>query len=89
MTVIISSVLAWVIVGMLTGAFATQYLTSRGYGQAGDIGIGILGGLAAGGIVSLFCLQGEPALLASTAAAAVGAVLLTRLARALQSQPSA
>jgi uncharacterized membrane protein YeaQ/YmgE (transglycosylase-associated protein family) len=82
----IPSVLAWFLVGMLTGAIATEFLTGRGYGQRGDIGIGILGGLAAGVVASLLGLQGQPGLLLSTFAAFVGAVLLTAFARRLPRQ---
>ena len=84
MTLDVQSILAWSLVGMLTGGIATQFLTSRGYGQGGDIGIGILGALVGGLLLSVLGLQGQGALVASTAAAFVGAVLLTRLARALR-----
>ena len=83
MTLETPSILAWSLVGMLTGAIATQFLTSRSYGQGGDIAIGVLGALVGGLAVSLFGLQGQGGLVASTAAAFVGAVLLTGLARAL------
>ena len=81
MTLHTPSILAWSPVGMLTGAIATQFLTSRGYGQAGDVGIGILGALIGGLLLSLLGLRGQGGLVASTAAAFVGAVLLTGLAR--------
>jgi uncharacterized membrane protein YeaQ/YmgE (transglycosylase-associated protein family) len=77
----IPGVLAWFIVGMLTGAIATQSLAGRGYGRGPDIGIGILGGLAAGFAVSLAGIRGQSGLLASTVAAFAGALLLTALAR--------
>ena len=78
------SVLAWFLVRMLTGAIATEFLTGRGYGQRGDIGIGILGGLLGGLATSLAGLQGQPGLLVTTFAAFVGAAALTALARGLR-----
>jgi uncharacterized membrane protein YeaQ/YmgE (transglycosylase-associated protein family) len=77
------SMLACFLVGMIIGSLATQFLASRGYGIGGDIGIGVLGGLVGGGVVSSLRLQDQGALLASVVAAVVGASLLTRLARAL------
>lgn len=76
------SILACFLVGMIVGSLATQFLASRGYGIGGDIGIGVLGGLF-GGVVIWLGLQGQGGVLASVVAAFVGAVLLTRLARAL------
>ena len=84
MTLDVQSILAWSLVGMLTGAIATQFLAGRGYGQSGDVGIGTLGALVGGLAMSLLGLQGQGGLVASTAAAFVGAVLLTRLARKVQ-----
>ena len=89
MTIDTPSLLAWSLVGMLTGAIATQFLASRGYGQAGDVGIGILGALVGGLLLSLFGLQGQGGLVASTGAAFVGAVLLTGLARRVQGRAPA
>ena len=86
MSVDIQSLMAWFLVGMQTGAIATQFLTGRGYGQGTGIGIGIVGGLAAGFLASLAGLQGQPGLLVSTFAAFVGAVLLTAFARRLRGQ---
>ena len=79
----LQSLLAWSLAGMLTGAMATVFLTSRSYGQTGDIGIGVLGALGAGLLVGLLGLQGQVSLVASTAAAFAGAILLTSLGRQL------
>ena len=81
MTLEVPSILAWSLVGMLTGAIAAQFLTGRGYGMGGDIGVGILGALVGGLLLSLLGLHGQGGLVASTGAAFAGAVLLTRLAR--------
>jgi uncharacterized membrane protein YeaQ/YmgE (transglycosylase-associated protein family) len=77
----IQSMLAWFLVGMLTGATASEFLSGRGFGQRADTGIGIAGALLGGLGMSLLGLQGQGGLVASTAAAFVGAVLLTGLAR--------
>ena len=77
------SMLACFLVGMIVGSLATQFLASRGYGIGGDVGIGILGGLFGGLVVSSLRFQEQAGMLASVAAAVVGAILLTRLARAM------
>ena len=77
---------------VLTGMFrdrdsaerAYESLTSRGYGDGGDSGIGFLGALVGGLLLSLLGIQGQGGLVASTAAAFVGAILLTGLAWAAQ-----
>ena len=77
------SMLACFLVGMIVGSLATQFLASRGYGIGGDVGIGILGGLFGGVVVSSLRLQDQAVMLASVVAAVAGALLLTRLARSL------
>ena len=85
----IHSMLAWFLVGMLTGAIASEFLTGRGFGQGGDIGIGIAGALVGGLGMSVLGLQGRGGLVAGTGAAFVGAVLLTGLARRVQGRAPA
>ena len=81
MTLDLHSVLAWFLIGLLAW-IGTQYLTGRGYGQGGDIGICILGALIGGFALSLLGLRDQLGLAISSAAAFGGAVLLTALARA-------
>ena len=77
----IHGIIAWFLIGML-GAIPAQFMGSRGYGAAGDIGIGIAGGLAGGFLLSLLGVPGQLGLVLSAFAAALGAALLTILARA-------
>lgn len=81
MTLDAPSLLAWFIVGMLTGAIGTEFVAGRGHGQWTDIGIGILGGVLGGLALNGLGLQGQPGLLLTTFSAFVGAVLLTALGR--------
>ena len=82
MTLDIHAPLAWFLVGMLA-AIPAQFLASRGYGAGGDIGIGILGALAGGFLLSLLGIPGQLGLVLTAGAAVAGAALLTALARAL------
>ena len=79
----VRTILACLSVGLIVGALATQFLMSRGYGIAGDIGIGIFGALVGGFVASWLGLVDQDGTLPSALAAFIGAALLTRLAGAL------
>lgn len=89
MAVDISSVLAWFIVGMLTGAVTAEFVANRGHGQRVDIGVGIAGGLVGGLVLSLLGVRGQPGLLVTTLAAFLGAVVLLAVAGRAKALPSA
>ena len=77
------SILACLSVGLIVGSLGTQFLTGRGYGIGGDIGIGIFGALVGGFVESWLGPEDQGGTLPSALAAFIGAVLLTRLARAV------
>ena len=79
----VHSLLAWVMLGLILGFATSEFLTSRGYGQGRDVGISLGGAILGGLLVSALGLQGQASLVASTAGAAVGAILLTFLVRRL------
>ena len=83
MTLDVHSLLAWLLLGVMLGFATSEFLTSRGFGQGRDVGISLGGAILGGLLVSALGLQGQGSLVASTAGAAVGAVLLTFLARAM------
>jgi uncharacterized membrane protein YeaQ/YmgE (transglycosylase-associated protein family) len=76
MVVDISSVLAWFIVGMLTGGIIAEFAANRGHEQRVDIGVGIAGAIVGGLALSLLGIQGQPGLLVTTFAAFLGAAAL-------------
>ena len=89
MTLDVHSLLAWLMLGLMLGFATSEFLTSRGYGQGRDVGISLGGAIIGGLLVSTLGLHGQGSLVASTAGAAVGAILLTFLARArLQRTPA-
>jgi len=77
------SILACLSVGLIVGSLATQFLTTRGYGIGGDIGIGIFCALVCGFVLRWLVLVDQDGTLPSALAAFIGAALLTRLAGAL------
>ncbi len=75
--------LTWLLVALPAGLFAAQFVPGRSHGTAGDIGVGLAGALVGGLGAAWLGLQGQGGRLASFLATVVGAVLLTRLARAV------
>ena len=75
--------LAWLVVGLVAGWLAGQFMKGGGYGLVGDIVIGIVGAFV-GGILFTILLPGSSAgLTGSIIVAFIGAVLLIAVVRAL------
>ena len=76
-------ILAWLIVGLVAGWLAGQFMKGGGYGLIGDIVVGILGAFV-GGLLFSFLLPGSSAgLIGSIVVAFIGAVILIWIVRAL------
>ena len=75
--------IAWLIVGLVAGWLAGQFMKGGGYGLIGDIIMGVIGAFV-GGLLFSFLLPGSNAgLIGSIVVAFVGAVVLIALIRAL------
>jgi uncharacterized membrane protein YeaQ/YmgE (transglycosylase-associated protein family) len=75
--------IAWLVVGLVAGWLAGQFMKGGGYGLVGDIVIGIVGAFV-GGILFTILLPGSSAgLIGSIIVAFIGAVLLIAVVRAL------
>ena len=77
-----SSVIGWIMVGLIAGWLAGKVSRGRGFGCIADILIGLVGALLGGWIFTKLGILGG-GLLFSIAAATVGAVLLVAVARLL------
>ncbi len=76
-------VIAWIIVGLIAGWLAGQFMKGGGYGVLGDIIMGIIGAFI-GGLIFSFLLPGSSAgLIGSIVVAYIGAVVLIAILRAL------
>ena len=76
-------ILAWLIVGLIAGWLAGQFMKGGGYGLVGDIIVGIVGAFL-GGLLFGFLMPGSSAgLLGSIVVAFIGAVVLIAIVRAL------
>ena len=75
--------LAFLLVGLIAGWLAGQFMKGGGYGLIGDIIMGIVGAFV-GGLLFSFLLPGSSVgLLGSIIVAFIGAVVLIALVRAL------
>ena len=77
-------VLSWIVVGLIAGWLAGQFMRGGGYGLVGDIVLGIVGGLIGGYLAG--ALFGVPDAvnginILSIVVAALGAMLLIAVSR--------
>ncbi len=75
------AMLGWVLIGLMAGSLATQFMPSGSFGIGRDIGIGVVGAIV-GGLAVSWALPGHGGMLGSVVAAFVGVILVTKLARA-------
>ena len=75
--------LAWLVVGLVAGWLAGQFMKGGGYGVVGDIVLGVIGAFVGGFIFSLVLPGSSVGLVGSIVVAFIGAVVLIALARAL------
>jgi uncharacterized membrane protein YeaQ/YmgE (transglycosylase-associated protein family) len=76
----LSSVIWWIVVGLIAGALAGFVMRGGGYGIVGDIIVGIIGAFIGGWIFSLFGV-GTGGLIGSIIVAFVGACILIAILR--------
>ena len=75
--------IAWLVVGLIAGWLAGQFMKGGGYGIIGDIILGIIGAFIGGFIFSLLLPGTSVGLIGSIVVAFIGAVILIAVARAL------
>lgn len=76
-------IIAWLLVGLIAGWLAGQFMKGSGFGLIGDIVMGIIGAFI-GGLLFAFLLPGSSVgLLGSVIVAFIGAVVLILAIRAL------
>ena len=52
------SILAWIVLGLISGFIASKIVNAQGQGLMLDIGLGVLGAIVGGFLFSLFGAQG-------------------------------
>src|SRR5262245_21398890 len=76
-------IIAWLIVGLIAGWLAGQFMRGGGYGVLGDIIMGIVGAFLGGLLFGIIAPGSSAGLLGSIVVAFIGACLLIALIRAL------
>jgi len=74
-------IIAWLIVGLVAGFLAGQFMKGSGYGVVGDIIVGIIGAFIGGFLASALGLTGSMGLIGSIIVAFIGAVILIAILR--------
>ncbi|MBV9899067.1 MAG: GlsB/YeaQ/YmgE family stress response membrane protein [Chloroflexi bacterium] len=74
--------IAWLVVGLVAGWLAGQFMRGGGYGIIGDIVLGVIGAFVGGFVFSLNMPGASVGLIGSIVVAFIGAVILIALARA-------
>jgi uncharacterized membrane protein YeaQ/YmgE (transglycosylase-associated protein family) len=75
--------IAWLIVGLVAGWLAGQFMKGGGYGLVGDIIMGVIGAFVGGFLFSILLPGSSAGLIGSIVVAFIGAVVLIALIRAL------
>ena len=75
--------IAWLVVGLMAGWLAGQFMQGTGYGLVGDILLGVVGALVGGMLFSVLLPGSSAGFVGSIVVAFVGAVILVALLRAL------
>jgi uncharacterized membrane protein YeaQ/YmgE (transglycosylase-associated protein family) len=80
--------IAWLVVGLIAGWLAGQFMKGGGYGLVGDIIVGIIGAFVGGFVFSLLLPGRSAGLIGSIVVAFIGAVILIALLRAVSGSRS-
>jgi len=75
-------IIAWLVVGLIAGWLAGQFMRGGGYGIIGDIIVGVIGAFIGGFIFSFFVPGASVGLIGSIIVAFIGACILIALLRA-------
>jgi uncharacterized membrane protein YeaQ/YmgE (transglycosylase-associated protein family) len=71
------SAIAWIIVGLISGAVAARVVAGRGFGCIADIVVGVAGAFIGGFLLSaIFHMSGTVGFFGSIVVAFIGAVVL-------------
>jgi uncharacterized membrane protein YeaQ/YmgE (transglycosylase-associated protein family) len=76
--------LAWIVVGLIAGWLAGQFMKGGGYGVLVDIILGILGGFLGGWIFGLLGIGAGGGIIGSIIVAFIGAVILVGITRLIK-----
>jgi uncharacterized membrane protein YeaQ/YmgE (transglycosylase-associated protein family) len=76
-------IIAWIVVGLIAGWLAGQFMRGGGFGLVGDLVVGLVGALIGGFVFGLLFPGTSAGLIGSIVVAFVGAVILIAITRAV------
>ena len=79
--------IAWIVVGLISGWLAGQMMKGGGFGMLGDIFVGLVGSLVGGFLMGYF-VQGAEGFWGSIFVSFLGACVFIAIARALGGRPA-
>ena len=79
----LSTVVWWLLVGLIAGFLASVVMRGGGYGILGDIIVGIVGAFLGGLIASALGFGGSTGFIGSIIVALIGAIILIAILRAI------
>ena len=79
----LSTVIWWLIIGLIAGFLASMVMRGGGYGIVGDIIVGIIGAFLGGWLFSLLGIGAGGGLIGSIIVAFIGACILIAILRAV------
>ena len=74
----------WIVVGLIAGWLAGQFMKGGGYGVVVDIILGLLGGVVGGWLFGLLGVGAGGGMIGSIVVAFIGAVILVGITRLLK-----
>src|ERR1700682_1737335 len=77
-----STVLWWLVVGLVAGFLASRVMRGGGYGLIGDIIVGLIGAFIGGWLASLLGIGGSSSLIVTIVIAFIGACVLIAILHA-------
>ncbi|MGZ6367949.1 MAG: GlsB/YeaQ/YmgE family stress response membrane protein [Ktedonobacteraceae bacterium] len=75
-TLSLSNVLWWLLVGLVAGFLASRVMRGGGYGLIGDIVVGLIGAFIGGWLASFLGIGGSSSLIVTIVIAFIGACIL-------------
>ncbi len=75
-------IIAWLVVGLISGWLAGLFMRGRGYGMIWDIVIGLIGAFV-GGLICSFFVQGMAGFWGTILVSFIGACILIAIVRAV------
>jgi uncharacterized membrane protein YeaQ/YmgE (transglycosylase-associated protein family) len=87
LTMMPGGLIAWILVGVISGALAGQFMKGGGFGFLGDLVVGLVGALVGGFLVSFFD-QGVAGFWGSIFVSFLGACIFLAITRALAGRPA-